>query len=86
MNADFPMNIRFTIMLEDSETGQLINGFGGTADELQGATYTIDGNVSISGVIGVNTATQQIQNPSYNVQPVVGAYPNNVKHFILSIY
>lgn len=86
MNADFPMNIRFTIMLEDSETGQLINAFGGTADELQGDRHTVDGNVSISAVIGVNTATQQIYKPSYNVQPVVGAYPNNVKHFILSIY
>lgn len=86
MNADFPMNIRFAIILEDSETGQLINSFGGTADELQGDTHTIDGNVSISGVIGVNTTTQQIYNPSYNVLPVVGAYPNNVKHFILSIY
>lgn len=73
-------------MLEDLETGQLINGFGGTADELQGDTHTIDGNVGICGVIGVNTATQQIYIPSYNVQGVVGAYPKNVKYVILSIY
>lgn len=86
INADFAVNITFMIILEDYETGRLIGSFGGTADELQNSTHTIDGNARVLSVTGFNTTTQQIIHPSHNVQGIVGEYPNNVRHYELSIY
>lgn len=78
--------MRFTIMLADSKTGQLINGFGGTADELQDTRHFIDGEAEIAGVIGIDTTNLEIYRPSYHVQGVVGEYPKNVRHYKLYIY
>lgn len=86
ITSDFPVNIRFTIVLEDVKTGELISGFGGTADELQNTTHTIDGDARVSTVIEFDTVNQEIQHPSCHVQGVVGAYPKNVRHYKLYIY
>lgn len=86
INADFPVNMRFSIALVDVKTGQLMTSFGGTADELQNTTHTIDGDAKVSTVIGVNTTTPGIYHPSYHTQGVVGAYPKNVRHYELYIY
>ena len=86
INSDFPVSVRFTIVLTDSKTGQRINGFDGTADELQDTRHYIDGEAEIAGVVGIDFTNPEIYRPSYHVQEVVGEYPKNVMHYELYIY